>query len=397
MSVAAIVIPHFALRVAVLQRPALDGSPLILGPASGERAIVYDATPEAAVQGARPGLGLREVVALCPEAIIIAPHPVREHAVAEQVIAGLETLSPAVEVDPNLPGCYTVDLTGLYRRLGPPRQAAERLLAMVPPLLRPRAGVAPNAFAARVAASQARPGMVEVINAETMPAFFARAPISLLPLDLDAVRSLERMGVRTLSDFAALSPAAVAARFGPAGRRAWELARGRDDTPIRGRKQRELVNVTLALPAPATNRETLRFAITRLVLRAFAQPALRHRHVRQALLRASLEGEQSWEQVVTLREPGGRQRVIEALGFRIESLEMPGPVEALTLELSGLIDATSQQERLPGFRSRRSKQLAEACRHLKHRFGGSQLYRVVEVEPWSQMLERQHALVTFEP
>jgi nucleotidyltransferase/DNA polymerase involved in DNA repair len=397
VSVAAIVIPHFALRVAVLQRPALDGLPLILGPAPGERAIVFDATPEAMTQGVRPGLGLREVVALCPEAVILAPHPVREHAVAEQVLTGLERLSPAVEVDPHLPGCYTVDLTGLQRRLGPPRQAAERLLATVPPLLRPRAGVAPNAFAARVAASQARAGAVQVVDAESLPALFARASIDLLPLDLATLRSLERMGVRTLSELAALSPAAVTARFGPAGRRAWELARGHDDTPVRARKRPEYVSVSLTLPAPATNRETLRFAITRLVLRAFAQPPLRHRHVRQVRLCASLEGEQSWEQVVTLREPGGRQRVIEALGYRIQSLVMPGPVEALTLELTGLIDATSQQERLPGFRSRRSRQLSEACRHLKQRFGGSQLYRVVEVEPWSQMLERQHALVTFEP
>jgi hypothetical protein len=175
------------------------------------------------------------------------------------------------------------------------------------------------------------------------------------------------------------------------------LANGRDGEPVRARGQPELVTETLTLPAPATNRETLRIAITRLVLRAFAGPPLRHRHVRQARLRASLEGGQSWEQVTTLREPGGHRRVIAALGYRLEALVLPGPVEALTLELSGFIDATSRQEFLPGFHSRRLRHLTEACRHLRQRFGTSGLYRVMEVEPWSQMLERQHALVAFEP
>ena len=47
MAIAAIVIPHFALRVALLEQPHLDGQPLILGPAPGERPVVQDATPEA--------------------------------------------------------------------------------------------------------------------------------------------------------------------------------------------------------------------------------------------------------------------------------------------------------------------------------------------------------------
>jgi nucleotidyltransferase/DNA polymerase involved in DNA repair len=396
MSVAAIVIPHFALRVALLARPELDGEPLILGPAPGARPLVADATPEAAAQGVRVGLGVREAVALCPEAVILAPHPVREHAAAERILAGLETLSPAVEVDPAQPGCYLVDLTGLDRRLGPPRQAAEQLLATVPPLLRPRAGVAPSKFAARVAASAARPGTVQVIDAETLPALFARAPIALLSLEPPTLRSLERLGIRTLGDFAALPPAAVAARFGPAGRQAWDLANGRGDEPVRARGHPELVTATLTLPAPATNRETLRIALTRLVLRAFAHPLLHHRQVRQARLRASLEGGGSWEQVATLREPGGHTRVTEALGYRLQDLLLPGPVASLTLELTGLIDATSRQEVLPGFSSRRLRQVAEACRQLTHRFGTSGLYRIVEVEPWSHLPERQHALIAID-
>ncbi|MBA3450762.1 MAG: DNA polymerase Y family protein, partial [Chloroflexia bacterium] len=335
VSIACIVIPHFALRVALLERPELDGAPLLLGPAQGERPLVYDATPEAAAHGVRAGLGLREAVALCPEALIITPHPVRENAAAERIIAGLEARSPAVESDAGQPGCYAIDLTGLERLLGPPSLAAERLLATVPAILRPRAGVASNKFTARVAAYQAAPGMVQVVDPVSTQTFLAVAPASLLPLSPDKRRRLERLGLRTLGDLAALPPAAVQARFGAEGRQAWELARGNDSEPVRPRLQPETVSESLTLPAPATSRETLVIAITRLVLRAFDRAALRNRHVRQARVRVSLEGGQAWEQITTLREPGGHKRLIEALGYRIQALVLPGPVEALTLELSG--------------------------------------------------------------
>ncbi len=119
--------------------------------------------------------------------------------------------------------------------------------------------------------------------------------------------------------------------------------------------------------------------------------------MRQARLHVSLEGGQAWEQITTLREPGGHKHLIEALGYRLQALALPGPVEALTLEISGLIDATSRQELLPGFHSRRPWQLAEASRHLKQRFGTSGLYRVVEVEPWSRLPERRRTLIAYDP
>jgi hypothetical protein len=44
-----------------------------------------------------------------------------------------------------------------------------------------------------------------------------------------------------------------------------------------------------------------------------------------------------------------------------------------------------------------SHSLREAVRELKLKLGHSPLYRVVEVDPWSRIPERRHALLNFEP
>ncbi len=397
MPIACVSIPHFALRVAILEQPELDGMPLVLAAPPGERPVVMDATPEAAARGIRPGLGLREVPALCPAALILPPHPLREAHALQTIMLALEACSPLVEADADHPGCCYVDLTGLDRRLGSPPRAAHQLLQAVAPVLRPRVGIAPGKFAARIAAGAAAPGGQVILESATTADCRAKTPVTWLPLPPTKLRQLERLGVRSLGDLTKLPITAVQARFGPTGRRAWELAAGRDDTTVHSRLRPETVSETLDLPDPITSREMLLVALTRLVTTAFDRPALHNRHVRQLHLQVAIEGKRSWEQRMTLREPGGLHRVLESLSYRLQAIMLPGPIETLTIELSGLITATGHQELLPGLRSRRPRQLAEASRHLKQRYGVSGLFRVVEVEPWSRIPERRQALLVYDP
>lgn len=397
MLVACVFVPHFALRVVLLDRPELDGTPLVLGPPPGGRPLVADATPEAIARGVRPGMLLREATALCPEAIALPPSRGRENAVAERLLAALEALSPLVEPDAGMPGCCYVDLHGLGRRLGSAEQAAAHLLQAVPPVLRPRVGVAPGKFAARVAAGLARPGARCVVPAGEVAAFLAPRSVSWLPLPPDALRRFDRLGLRTLGDLAALPASAVAARFGPAGRRAWELANGRDDDPVRPRLRAETVTETLDLPAPVVGREAFLLALRYLALRAFGRPALEGRGARRVRVRAALDGGGAWEKAVALREPASAERLAEALRLRLGAVELPGPVASLAMELSGLTAEAARQEALTGLHPRRPRPLAEAARQLAARYGASPLYRVVEVEPWSRIPERRHALIRYVP
>jgi nucleotidyltransferase/DNA polymerase involved in DNA repair len=370
---------------------------LLLGPPQWERPRVLDRTPEAGAYGVRAGMSMREATALCPEAVVLAADPVREAAVAERLLSELEALSPLVEPDPATAGCWSVDLRGLERRLGPPAQAAARLLGVVPPVFRPRVGVASGKFAARVATGKAAPGATCLVEPATTAAFLAGEPVSWLPLPLETVRLLERLGIETLGQLAALPGSAVAARFGPAGRRAWELAGGRDDEPVRTRPRPEVVVEALELPAPTTSRDAFLFALRLLAQRASERPVCQGRGARRVRLLASLDGGGSWEKSVTLKEPVRGARLVESLRLRFGAVALPRPVVALTLELSELAVEVGHQEALPGWRPGRPRPLVEAAQALKARYGRSPLARIVEVEPWSRIPERRHALTPFEP
>jgi nucleotidyltransferase/DNA polymerase involved in DNA repair len=395
MTIACVSIPNFALRVEILQRPELDGQPLALRSAESQRPAIVDCSPEAIEQGVRPGMLPREALAICPHVVAVMPNPARDSAVFEGIIEALESLSPVVELDE--PGRCYVDLTGLERRLGPPEQAAQALIRAMPPILRPRVGVSTNKFTALVAANTADPGSYQVVESEAVKRFLAGMPVSVLPVSWDMIKRLEQLGLDRLADLGALPLSAVQARFGPEGRDAWRLIHGRDDRPIIPRTQETVASEEITLPAPATSREAFMIGLKQLIIRAFTREELRSRNVRQALVRARIEGGGSWEQTLTMKEPAGRDRLIEILERRLASVELPGALESLQIELIGFTAEQARQESLLSARPKQFQQILDAVRQLKQRYGASPIYRIVEVEPWSRIPERRRALISFDP
>jgi nucleotidyltransferase/DNA polymerase involved in DNA repair len=396
MAIACLRIPHFALRIALLDQPELDGLPLILSNPQSGRAVVVDATAEASSKGIRPGLMLRESTALCPDAVILMPNPAAEARISREILERLEAISPLVEADEQEQGCWYIDLTGLDRHFPTTTAAAEQMIGCVRPILRPRAGVASSKFTARVASGIAPSGMVRSVPKGTEQQFLAEAPVALLPLPPEMTHQLRRLGLDTLGALAKLPASKLAARFGPDGRLAWELASGIDRRTVTPRARDEIVIEELAMPTPAVSREMLLIGLRQLVTRAFSRRVLKDRQVRQVILRAMLEGRRSWERTLILKEPSGASQLVTALDLRLQVLEMPGPIESITLQLSGIVTEVAHQQVLPTMRPRHASPVTEAIHQLKQRYGLSPLFRVVEVEPWSRIPERRHALITYE-
>lgn len=397
MPVVCVRIPHFALRAAVLRNPHLDGTPLLLATSGQDRPLVLDVSGEASRAGARAGLTVREAQALCPLVIVLPEHPIHESELARTILARFLDLSPLVAADEQEAGCWYLDLAGLERHYGSPSRAARRVLRTVPVVLHARASVAPTMFAARVAAGTGAGDAVRTVAPAEVRGFLRDAPVSWLPVALPLIAEMQQLGLATLGMLAALDGKKVLARFGKPGIFAWELANGIDHRRVVPPPLVPTVAETMEMPIPAVSREMLMAALRHLVHRAFQHPDLHGRYARQVTIRAALESREAWERGLTLKEPSDAHRLVHSLTLRLDTLEMPGPVTQLTIELSGIIANGARQETLPTFRRRDDPSLHGVSEHLKHRYGTSPLYRIVEVEPWSRIPERRHALMPYDP
>jgi DNA polymerase-4/protein ImuB len=398
VGVACVWIAQLPLRVEVLRHPAWDGRPLVLGGAPGERKVVQLCSPEAEAAGVWPGLPLREVVPLCPSAIVVQPDPVRTAAALESVLTALQDVSPLVEPAAEDEGYLFLDLRGMQAMYGDLATLEASIRAAVPPLLRPRLGFGAGKFVAAVAARSAEPGESRTVPAAETRAFLAPLSVRhLLLLEPDALQRLELLGLRTIGDLAELPFNAVQAEFGPRGAQAWRLAHGTDQTPVVARPITSTVQAGLRFDDPLGSVDAVMAAIAQLLEHTFNQPALRGRSVRQVRLRALLADGTSWERQYTFKEAlSTRDAARRALKSKLDLANglPPAPIDELALELLGLAGEAARQPGLFVARARQMAEIAEAARQLRARYGRVPLYHAVEVEPWSRIPERRWALVT---
>jgi nucleotidyltransferase/DNA polymerase involved in DNA repair len=395
--VACVWLPHFPIAVERRNSAALNRRSVVISETAEQRGAVLDCSAEAEAQGVRVGMPLRQALGLCPSASFLPPDLPRYGDAFDQILRALETLSPLV--DPASLGCAFIGLGGLnghYRdemALGDAlAQAVRRASGLMPSV-----GLAEGKFTARVAATVSAPGEVCLVPKGQERRFLAPIDTSLLPCSRDTLRRLELFGLRTMGDLASLPMGAVHAQFGREGRRIWELAQGIDREPLRPLRREESIRERLAFYAPLISREALVTAGREVLTRLLRQPATRERAARRMRLRALLSDGRCWERAIVFREAtADQEQMLCVLKSAVEAAPLTAPIEELSIELSGFAGEAGKQE---GFFSgdRQHRQVAEAVRQLKARYGRSPVAQVVEMEPWSRIPERRHALIDYDP
>lgn len=262
-SIAYLHTPHFAAALAQQAEPALAGRPFVLLDEQG-RVLAADAL--AGGTGIGPGLSERQAVARCPAARV---RPAARYPIFESQARLLERIAQyADRWQAAGLGCAYLDTEGIGGDLADWCQAlgAEVQRFGVAPAL----GLTGSKFGAQVAGQLAGADTLIWVPADLQHAFLADRPADLLPLDADALRHLQHLGIRTLGQYAGLPPAGVLARFGPAGRTAQAWARGADDRPVLPPDRLPAVAARVEFDAPVADREILLAALMRRAARLLA-------------------------------------------------------------------------------------------------------------------------------
>jgi protein ImuB len=389
-----ILLPRFELAVAAGGREALAAGPLALAPELGREQLIGEASAAAEAYGVHAGLRLGEALARCPTLRLVAPDPAGVADAWERIVGALEGIGAAVESQ--RPGTAWFDARGLRRLHGGDVEgvlAAARRALGTPA----RIGAAPSRFAAYAAASRARPRRAEIAP-RRLADYLSPLPVSLLAARPEAAalpEALDRFGIATLGELAALPRAALADRFGAAGTVAWELARGRD-SPLRPRLPAERLEEVLELPESASGPQLER-ALGLLIDRVLARPERRGRTLRAVVLSAVLVGGGTWRTQMTFREAlADPRRMRLALVGRLA--ELPAPADALRLRVEAFGPPSGDQRSLLAEPTAvRLARLREAVRQARAVAGPDAALRILPVDPDSRVPERRLALAPWEP
>jgi protein ImuB len=399
MMIVSVLIPRFALATALGDRSELLQSPVALAPEPGGTQQVGEVSLAAEAFGVHPGMRLGEALARCPRLTLVPPDPAGVADLWERLLVRLESMGAAVE--PERPGLVCFDARGLLRLHG----GTDGVLRAARTALRmpARFGVAPSRFAAVAAATRARTRRPEIVGGGSDGRAAARTYLGPLPVALlrarpalaDLPEALERLGIRTLGELAALPAAALADRFGKRGLLAYELARG-GDSALSPRPASEFLREALELPEAASGIQLER-GLGLLIDRLLARRERRGRTLRSVVISAKLvEQGGTWRVQVVFREAlADPVRMRLALVPHLAQMPAPAEVLRLSVERFGPL-ASDQRPLLEDPAAARAARLREAIRQARAAAGPEAALRVLEVDPDSRFPERRAVLAPFE-
>ncbi|MEV6273797.1 DNA polymerase Y family protein [Nocardia sp. NPDC051832] len=236
----------------------------------GNRVVACSAVARA--EGVRRGLRRRDAQARCPELFLVQADSDRDARLFEPVVAAVDETVPGVEV--LRPGLLVLGARGAARFFGSEEAAAERLVDAVAAVgVEAQIGIADELSTAVLAAKRGA-----IVAPGAGAAFLAPLPIGELAVEpslaaperADLVDLLHRLGLRRIGDFAALTSAEVASRFGNDAVLAHRCARAVPERPPAARRPPAELHVEYRCDPPIDRVDAAAFAGRMLAARLHA-------------------------------------------------------------------------------------------------------------------------------
>ncbi|HUG45230.1 MAG TPA: DNA polymerase Y family protein [Sphingomicrobium sp.] len=224
--------------------------------------VLYSVTKAAAGLGARTGARLTDARALAPDLVAIPADPQGDEALLQRLARWAQRWSPLVEIDGA--DSLRLEVTGVAHLFGGEEALSAQVRGRFEALeLTARVAIAPTAAAAW-ALARCAPG---ICGRDELESRLSPLPVSALRLEPGTVRTLERLGLKTIGALSRLPRLSLARRFRGAedvvdaldralGKTAEPLTAARDDPPPRA---------GLRLGEPATHVEAASQALERLI------------------------------------------------------------------------------------------------------------------------------------
>jgi protein ImuB len=308
--IASIWLPHLAIERWVRSSDLPPDAPVVLTVEGTHGLIIHAVTRSAAERGASAGARLTDARALDPALVAIPADPEGDAALVQQLAKWSGRWSPLVEVDG--PDGLRLDVTGVAHLFGGERELVhdvQRCFAQAG--LTAKVAIGPTAAAAWALAHHA-----PCICRGDVEARLARLHVAALRLDPDTIRTLERLGLKTIGALGGVPRLALARRFGGAENvvDALDRALGRKPEPLTAASADPSPRALLKLEEPATHPEAASQALERLIPSLVGELQERHLGARRlSLIGYRVDGSTGVASAATSiasREPKHLQRLL---------------------------------------------------------------------------------------
>jgi DNA polymerase-4 len=225
--------------------PKLKGVPMAVGGPPNSRAVICTANYEARKFGVRAAVPSSRAVRLCPHLILVRPnfelYRKESRKVREIFQRFTQTIQPL-----SLDEAY-LDVTECEQFKGSATLIAQEIRRQIldETKLTASAGIAPNKFLAKIASDWNKPNGQYVIRPQDVESFMPSLPIEKIwGVGRVTAAKMHQMNLHTCGDIQKRELIELRRLFGPTrAQELFELARGRDERPVRVDQERKSLSV----------------------------------------------------------------------------------------------------------------------------------------------------------
>ncbi len=222
----------FYVAVELRDQPELAERPVAVG--GQGRGVVLSASYRARQHGLRSGMPMSRARRLCPGLVVIPPRFDHYAAVSAGVMEIFRSITPVMR--PYSLDEAFLDVAGAHRRLGSPRAVAQLIRDRVADeqQITCSIGVANSLLVAKMASNACKPdGLLVVPPADVVPFLHPRPVQAIWGVGEATASRLQRFGLHTVGDLAAVPATTLVRAFGPGvGTQLAAYAWGQDDRQV---------------------------------------------------------------------------------------------------------------------------------------------------------------------
>jgi len=336
-------LPHLPIERWAKDAGSPADNPVVLTVEGAHGPVIHAVTKAAADRGAYPGARLTDARALDPALIALPADPEGDTILMERLTRWAGRWSPLVEIDGF--DALRLDISGVGHLFGGEQHLAKDIQRRFAALgLTVRIAIAPTAAAAWAMAHH-DPGICD----DDIEARLASLHVAALRLDPGTVRTLERLGLKTIGSLIEVPRLALSRRFRGAEDvvEALDRALGRKAEPLTAAPAESPPHAALRLEEPATHPEAASQALERLIPALVRELEQRHLGARRlSLIGYRVDGSVAVGSVATAipsREPKHLQRL---LADKAAALNPEFGFDAFVLQANWAEDLGAAQESL---------------------------------------------------